>query len=608
MVMTSFKTIQGQVLAVVATCVALAVLTLTVGVYGALRYQALSSVGEQTQALSREYAKTLADWAKSKAQVVAASVAISKDSDPAPSLLLLKTASGFDTNYLGFEDKHYVFATPRTLPSTYDPTARPWYKKASEAGKAVITAPYIGASTGKLVVTFAQPIVEGGKTVAVTAGDVFLDDVVATVQSIAPTPSSHAFLVDADGRVIAHPDSQLTLKPISEAMPDVKPADLSAAIQSKTLLPMQLREREHLLSVHAVEGTDWTLVVALDKAEALAATQTLLAVAAAIGMLALVISTVVVGAVVSRRLKRLGQLRDVMRDIGSGDGDLTRRLDESGHDELSDLARGFNVFVHKLNQLLLQLRDASGSVHVAAQQIATGNMDLSQRTEDTASNLQKTASSLDGLTHNVRHSADSARQANQLATAATSVAQRGGEVVTQVVSTMSEISQSSKRIADIIGVIDGIAFQTNILALNAAVEAARAGEQGRGFAVVAAEVRSLASRSATAAKEIKTLIGASDERVQLGAQLVSDAGATMAEIVGSVRQVGDIIAEITAAAGEQSEGIGSVNTAVTKLDQMTQQNAALVEQSAAAAESLKEQATRLTHAVSNFKLDAAHMA
>ncbi|MDE2276091.1 MAG: hypothetical protein KGK09_07320, partial [Burkholderiales bacterium] len=237
--------------------------------------------------------------------------------------------------------------------------------------------------------------------------------------------------------------------------------------------------------------------------------------------------------------------------------------------------------------------------------IASGNQDLSGRTEQTASNLQQAASSLEQLTGTVRQTADSARTANQLAASATTVAQRGGEVVSQVVSTMDEISASSRRIGDIIGTIDGIAFQTNILALNAAVEAARAGEQGRGFAVVASEVRSLAQRSAEAAREIKGLIGASVEKVESGSRLVADAGSTMGEIVASVQRVSDIIGEISAATGEQSTGIAQVNVAIAQLDQATQQNAALVEESAAAAESLRAQAATLTHVTERFQLEPA---
>jgi len=240
-----------------------------------------------------------------------------------------------------------------------------------------------------------------------------------------------------------------------------------------------------------------------------------------------------------------------------------------------------------------------------SEEIAAGNNDLSQRTEQSAASLEETASSMQQLTATVKQSADSARQANQLAASAAQVAQRGGQVVGQVVSTMDDINASSRKISDIISVIDGIAFQTNILALNAAVEAARAGEQGRGFAVVASEVRSLAGRSADAAKEIKLLINTSVEKVEGGSALVAQAGETMTEIVSSVQRVTDIMGEITAAASEQSDGIAQVNSAIGHLDQMTQQNAALVEESAAAASSMKDQVQRLAQVVATFKLDGS---
>jgi methyl-accepting chemotaxis protein len=284
------------------------------------------------------------------------------------------------------------------------------------------------------------------------------------------------------------------------------------------------------------------------------------------------------------------------------DHDLSSQLHVEGRDEPAELLRSLQHMQDSLRSLIGQVRASSENISTASVQIATGNQDLSARTEQTASNLQQAASSMEELSGTVKQSADSARQANQLAASAAEVAQRGGTVVSQVVSTMDEINASSKKIADIIGVIDGIAFQTNILALNAAVEAARAGEQGRGFAVVASEVRSLAQRSAEAAKEIKGLIGASVDKVETGSRLVTDAGSTMNEIVSSVQRVSDIIGEITASAAEQSDGIGQVNTAVSQLDQMTQQNAALVEESAAAAESLKDQALRLAEVVSSFRL------
>jgi methyl-accepting chemotaxis protein len=284
-------------------------------------------------------------------------------------------------------------------------------------------------------------------------------------------------------------------------------------------------------------------------------------------------------------------------------GDLTRSIRLEGRDEATDLLRSLDHMQHSLGRTMAQVQESSRSIQQSSAEVASGNTDLSTRTEQAAGSLQQTASSMEQLTGAVRQSAESAHQAQQLAASAADVAQRGGSVVAQVVSTMQEINTSSRRIADIIGTIDGIAFQTNILALNAAVEAARAGEQGRGFAVVASEVRSLAQRSAEAAREIKALIGDSVQRVDAGSKLVADAGSTMSEIVASVQRVTDIIGEISSAATEQSSGIGQVNGAVAELDHMTQQNAALVEQSAAAAESLKSQAEVLAGVVGTFKFN-----
>ena len=285
-------------------------------------------------------------------------------------------------------------------------------------------------------------------------------------------------------------------------------------------------------------------------------------------------------------------------------GDLSQRVDAQGSDETATLLRALGTMSNSLARIVGQVRGSSDSIATGSAQIATGNVDLSQRTEEQASNLQQTAASMEQLAGTVRASAATAQQANSLASDASAAAQRGGAAVDTVVCTMQAISTSSRKIADIIGTIDGIAFQTNILALNAAVEAARAGEQGRGFAVVASEVRGLAGRAADAAKEIKSLIGASVDRVELGTRQVQDAGSAMTDIVRQVQQVGQLINEISHATTEQSTGIGQVGEAVTQLDQVTQQNAALVEQSAAAAESLKHQAAQLADAVRVFKLAA----
>ena len=318
--------------------------------------------------------------------------------------------------------------------------------------------------------------------------------------------------------------------------------------------------------------------------------------------LVVVLMMIVVGAVYLIRSIRTPLLKSVKLAEAIASGDLTQTIHTDRRDEFGQLTAALSHMNDSLARLVTQVHQASESIQTASSEVAAGTHDLAQRTEAAGSNLEMTASSMEELTATVKQSADAARQANQLATTSADVAARGGQVVSQVVATMDDINRSSHQIADIVGVIDGIAFQTNILALNAAVEAARAGESGRGFAVVAGEVRNLAQRSAQAAKEIKALITTSVEKVNSGSVLVKDAGDTMGEIVASVQRVTDIIGEITAASAEQSEGIAQVNVTVSQLDQMTQQNAALVEQSSAAAESLRDQAHRLIEVVSVFRV------
>jgi methyl-accepting chemotaxis protein len=307
-----------------------------------------------------------------------------------------------------------------------------------------------------------------------------------------------------------------------------------------------------------------------------------------------------------RVVRQIGGEPQAVAEVAArvADGDLSVQIALRPGDG-SSVLHAMKRMVGQLHSVAAQIRQSTNTIHTASSEIVHGNQDLSSRTEQQASNLQQTAASMEQLTATVKQNADAAKAANQLAASASAVAERGGAVVGQVVHTMDGITQASRKIAEIITVIDGIAFQTNILALNAAVEAARAGEQGRGFAVVAGEVRNLAQRSAQAAREIKALISDSVEKVESGSQQVAEAGRTMDDIVVQVKRVTDLIGEITSATLEQSSGISQVNQAVTQLDQMTQQNAALVEQSAAAAESLKAQAGKLAEAVAIFKLSQA---
>ncbi|OWY29286.1 methyl-accepting chemotaxis protein [Herbaspirillum robiniae] len=600
-----FSSLRTRLIAICAGIVVLAMLAIVVANFLTTRSRTMAALDSQTAQLAQSQAATIAEWVASKKLVVASI----KQAAPVPEPLLFvkaaEQAGGFDLAYVGYEDKHAVFSQERKRAADYDPTQRPWYKQAAGTTGPVVTAPYTSASTGRLLVTFAEAVSIDGKVGAVAAADVLLDTVVNNVVAIKPTPNSYAFLADSSGKVIAHPDDKLRLKPLADLDPAISAQSLASAAAAGGHQDVRLGGQDKMLFSAKVAGTDWMLVVALDRADASAPLTALLGTSAVTAALVAVLAALALGALLSQALRRLSLVQGALEEIADGDGDLTRRLDTAGQDELARIGAAFNRFVDKIEGVMIDIRDASHTIHSASRDIASGNMDLSQRTEAQASSLEETAAAMEELTSSVRHNADNALQANQLSKSASEIAGRGGAMVEQVVETMTAINASSQKIVDIISVIDGIAFQTNILALNAAVEAARAGEQGRGFAVVASEVRSLAQRSATAAKEIKVLITDSVGQVREGEQSVAEAGATIRSVVESVQKVSDVVAEITAASREQSQGINQTNDAVAHMDQATQQNAALVEQAAAGAQSLQEQAGRLADIVALFRLSEA---
>ncbi len=409
---------------------------------------------------------------------------------------------------------------------------------------------------------------------------------------------------DADNGLVRELQKELeayiaAVEPVSRQLADS--GYETATIANRMLARAHERFAAMVDKLAGVEAVLADEVKALEAESASANAQTLLVFGVALAIAALIVVPTTLANMTSicRPLDRARELADAIAG-----GDLTRAVHDEGRDELARLMRSLGAMQGSLNRIVSEVRSSTDSIGTASTQIASGNQDLSGRTEQAASSLQETAASMDQLSSTVRQSADAARQASEMASANAEVAARGGQVVGQVVATMQDIQASSQKIGDIIGVIDGIAFQTNILALNAAVEAARAGEQGRGFAVVAGEVRNLAQRSAEAAKEIKSLIGASVDKVHTGTELVAKAGSTIGEIVDNAQKISTFIADITTAAQEQSQGIGQVNAAVGQLDQMTQQNAALVEESAAAAQSLREQAGRLAEVVQVFRVSA----
>jgi methyl-accepting chemotaxis protein len=597
-----FSSLRTRLIALCVSIVIFAMIAVTLTNFLTTRSRISESVDRQTQQLADSQAAMIALWVQSKKAVVASMKPTAATADPLAAIQIAKTAGDFDLAYIAYSDKHAVFSEQRKRAADYDPTARPWYINASKASGPIITPPYIGASSGKLLVTFAEAVTANGGAVSAVAGaDVLLDSVTSSVVSIKPTPNSFSFLIDSNNRIIAHPDQSLTLKPLSNLDASLTSQKLAEIDKVKQHLSVRLNDRDGMLYVTKIAGTDWLLAICLDKADA---TQTLSAIVSASAITAAIVilaAVLLLGFVIAKALQRLQLVRDALDEIAAGD--LTPRLSTQGADELSQMASALNRFADKITSVLLNIRGASESVKATADEIVQGNADLSVRTQAQTSSLENTASVMEELTSTVKQNADNAGQANQLAESASNIASEGGVMVSKVNETMSTINASSKRIVDIIGVIDSIAFQTNILALNAAVEAARAGEQGRGFAVVASEVRSLAQRSATAAKEINILINDSVAQVNVGSKMVEQAGTTMAEVVDSVKRVNDVVAEITVASHEQSMGISQVHDAITDLDKIAQQNATQVDDAMATAATLQQRAAMLAQIVDAFKFD-----
>ncbi|TDR80271.1 methyl-accepting chemotaxis protein [Paludibacterium purpuratum] len=542
-------------------------------VYSQMRSSIVSGVENELAGTANGYATFVKSWYDDKLQTVVAANPLANSPDPVPALGRMNEAAGFATTYVGFADHHIVYSDGHAQKAGYDPVKRPWYQQAVAMGKPGVSAPYVDFDTGKLCLTFVSPVMEGGNLKAVVGGDVFIDALVKAVLSIKLRGDGYAFLVDKTGNVIAHHNQQLTLKPLATVAPELTADKLNAAAASGDVLQTQLEGNDNYVKVVPIAGTDWLLGMAMGSSVVTEPMTKLLLTIVGIAVIALIVLVPIASFVLAGMLGGLKRLSQAMREISQGEGDLTRRIDVSGHDEIAETAHAFNTFVGHLQDMFRAVKEEADRVIEGVEEAGTTVRRVADDSREISDVSSSNAATLEQITVSISHIADAAQEADKLVNQTGSVSSdsaadmekisremgRTVDAVKGLSSMLETLDNRSQQITGITNVIKDIADQTNLLALNAAIEAARAGEMGRGFAVVADEVRKLAERTAQATLEITGMVNTIREETS---QAVTNMQRTVSSVDGGV--------ELTQNAVQRIEDIrAAMESVVAKMNEIS---------------------------------------